>query len=236
MGTFFAVPGLAAPFGGEFNQCQPHGEITPTLLSASARRSRRHSYYNSLRAGFAEALSGGLSFQLAYHFLEIDRRFDALDETLDLVDRRFTRGLSPNDVPHRFVASYLYDFQFARGYTGFAKTMLHGFSIGGITTFQSGTPFTVANVFDTVGTGGGVFSFADVGAPFERFDPRQSDARAFNPDAFRAFGDPAAGFNIATQFRASPTLYHTVLRTASHLRLIISKKTRWLEGESGTGH
>jgi hypothetical protein len=68
------------------------------------------------------------------------------------------------------------------------RQVFGGWTIGGIYTAQSGTPFTVANPLDTVGTGGGVLSFADVGAPFMHVDPRQSDNRAFNADAFRSFG------------------------------------------------
>lgn len=227
LGTFFAVPAgrtIPAVSSTNANSRRNNPDIA---LGVSQAITAGNSYYNSLQAGLQKRLSDGLSFQIAYTFSKLIADSDAIDETLDLVDRRFTRGLSPNDVPHRFVASYLYDFQFAKGYTGFAKTMLHGFSIGGITTFQSGTPFTVANVFDTVGTGGGVFSFADVGAPFARFDPRQSDARAFNPDAFRAFGDPAAGFNIATQFRRGTQGYnqYRAKNGINNFDLIISKKT-----------
>lgn len=227
LGTFFATPAgrtIPTPSSVNANSRRNNPDIA---LGISQAITAGNSYYNSLQAGLQKRLSGGLSFQLAYTYSKLISDSDAIDETLDLLDRRFTRGLSPNDVPHRFVASYLYDLQFAKGYSGFAKTMLDGFSFGGITTFQSGTPFTVGNIFDTVGTGGGVFSFADVGAPFQRFDPRQSDSRAFNPDAFRAFGDPNAGFNIATQFRRGTQGYnqYRAKNGINNFDLIVAKKT-----------
>ena len=105
--------------------------------------------------------------------------------------------------------------------------MLDGFSFGTIATFQSGSPITVNNIFDTVGTGGGVFSFADLGAAFQTIDPRRNDSRAFNPDAFRAFGDPASGFAVATQFRRGTSGYNQVRvkNGINNFDLILAKKT-----------
>jgi len=104
--------------------------------------------------------------------------------------------------------------------------------LGGIATFQSGTPFTVGNPFDTDGTGGAVLSFADLGASFTRVDPRRNDNRAFNANAFRAFGNPDDGFVLARDFRrgtAPPNIYR-LQNGVNNWDLIVTKQTRlWSE-------
>jgi hypothetical protein len=103
-----------------------------------------------------------------------------------------------------------------------------GFSFGGIYTYQSGTPFSVFNTFDESGAGAGILTFADLGAPFQLLDPRKNDRQAFNKDAFRAFADPAAGFNVATQFRRGTSGYNQFRagNTVNNFDLILSKKTQ----------
>jgi Carboxypeptidase regulatory-like domain/TonB dependent receptor-like, beta-barrel len=59
-----------------------------------------------------------------------------------------SRGLSDFDRPQRFVVSYVYDLPFFKSTTGFVHKALGGWEVSGITTLQSGLPFTI---FDTAG-------------------------------------------------------------------------------------
>ena len=59
-----------------------------------------------------------------------------------------SRGLSDFDRPQRFVVSYVYDLPLLRHSTGFLHAALSGWQVSGITTLQSGLPFTI---FDTAG-------------------------------------------------------------------------------------
>jgi hypothetical protein len=194
LGTFFP-----------FSPNDPRAGIVPNPTNTNSRRlnddvrlgisqmiTAGNSQYDSLQAQVLKRYTGGLLLQVAYTFSKSLSDSDTLRDTLDLLDRRAGWALSNQDVPHRFVASVLYDLPFFRNRSGFLRQALGGWTIGGIYTAQSGTPFTVTNPFDTVGTGGGVLSFADVGAPFTHVDPRQSDNRAFNADAFRTFGSSTA--------------------------------------------
>ena len=87
-------------------------------------------------------------FQAAYTFSK------ALDATStgntafntafnDESDIRNSYGLSDFDRPHRLSVSYRYDLPFLSKGTGFAHKVLGNWAISGITTFQSGTPFSV---------------------------------------------------------------------------------------------
>ncbi|HYM11770.1 MAG TPA: hypothetical protein VEU62_13630 [Bryobacterales bacterium] len=59
---------------------------------------------------------------------------------------KLDRGLSDYDRAHRLTLAYLWTIPGPR--SGWWKYALGGWSVGGITTFQSGTPFTVGNGFD----------------------------------------------------------------------------------------
>jgi outer membrane receptor protein involved in Fe transport len=68
---------------------------------------------------------------------------------------RFEKGLSQNDRTHRAAITYVYEIPFMREQRGFVGRVLGGFQISGVTTFESGTPYTVFNGFDSDGIGGG---------------------------------------------------------------------------------
>jgi hypothetical protein len=232
LGTFFAVPpgrDIPTPEPGNQNERRLNGDIQEGVgeLVSSA-----NSWYHALQANLQKRFENGLLFQVAYTFSKSINETDSQRGLLDRLDRRLGRGLSSDDIPHRLVASWIYDLPFARGFNGVPGKLLDGWSIGGIAVFQSGTPITVLNPFDTTGDGGALRTFADVGAPFRRIDPRTSDSRAFNPDAFVAFGDPEEGFNLATDFRRG-TSGRSQVRLHNGLNnwdFVLAKKTRlWSE-------
>ena len=54
-----------------------------------------------------------------------------------------SRGLSDFDRPQRLVVSYVYDLPFLRHSNGVIHTVLGGWQAAGVTTFQSGLPFSI---------------------------------------------------------------------------------------------
>ncbi|HWS53830.1 MAG TPA: TonB-dependent receptor [Pyrinomonadaceae bacterium] len=204
LGTFF-------PFAAN----DPRASMIPRTNNANTRRanddirlglvqlvSGANSWYDAFEANFQKRLGNdGLTFQAAYTFSKSITEADTQRGQLDLLDRRFGRALSSEDVPHRFVLSGLYDIPFTRNFTGLKKVLFGGFTIGGIYTAESGRPFTVQNPFDTTGTGGALLSFADLGEAYQQLDPRDEE-RAFNQNAFVAFGNPAVvGTDLRGRFR-----------------------------------
>ncbi len=193
-----------------------------------------NSWYNSFQANFERRYYNGLLFQAAYTFSKSITDTAGTDSNrgaLDLIDRRFGRGLSSDDVPHRFVGSTIYDFPIDRwlGFKGegFAGRVLGGWSIGGIYTLESGRPFSVTNSSNTTGTAG-VTATADLGAPFTYLDPRANNGRLFNASAFRnatVVGSLATGFRRGTsgvnQFRAK--------NGVNNFDFILSKNTKFSE-------
>jgi outer membrane receptor protein involved in Fe transport len=234
LGTFFpAPPGrvIPTPEPGNQNDRRSNNDVQESVAQLV---SAANSSYNALQANVQKRFDNGLLFQVAYTYSKSINETDTQRGLLDLIDRRFGRGLSADDIPHRFVASWIYDIPFARKLGGPIGKALDGWQIGGIAVFQSGTPITVLNLFDTIGTGGALRSFADLGEPFERIDPRKNDGRAFNPGAFVAFGDPEQGFDLATDFRRGTSGRNQVRinNGVNNWDLVLTKKTRlWTESK-----
>ncbi|MET0650281.1 MAG: carboxypeptidase regulatory-like domain-containing protein [Pyrinomonadaceae bacterium] len=67
---------------------------------------------------------------------------------------RLDRGLSQNDRTHRAAFTYVIESPFFRDQRGFVGHLLGGWQLSGVTTFESGQPFTVANGLDSDGIGG----------------------------------------------------------------------------------
>ena len=113
------------------------------------------SIYHSMQLSVSHRYSNGLYFQGAYTFSKsIDNasgstRMDELNGNTqfgDLLNIRSNRGLSDFDRTHRVTVSYQYELPFARWMKiadhGIGK-LSNGWSILGLTTFQSGTPFMI---------------------------------------------------------------------------------------------
>jgi hypothetical protein len=228
LGTFFPTPAgrtIPAPTVTNLNARRLNPDIPQGvgMLSSIA-----NSWYNALQINVQKRFGAGLLFQTAYTFSKSIAELDTSRGSLDTIDRRFGRSLSNDDVPHRFVASWLYELPFTRNLTGAWRRVFDGWGGGGIATFQSGTPFTVFNPTDTTGAGIGVLSFADLSAAFTQMDPRKNDNRAFNADAFKAF----TVANLATGFRrgTAPANFYRLQNGVNNWDLIVTKKTQlWSE-------
>jgi hypothetical protein len=145
------------------------------------------SAYDSLQLNFTKRPSAnGLLYQLAYTWSKSINNADTQRGGLDIIDRSIGRGLSGDDVPHRFVASFIYELPFFKNTTGIVNRLAHGWGINGIYTYQSGNLIGVANVDDNLGAGGGIVSGADLGSEvFTTLDPQSNDRYGFNPASFQ---------------------------------------------------
>ena len=161
--------------------------------------------YDSLQVRMQKRMAGGLAYTLAYTWSK------ALGDFLDhLSVGGGATGNAPQnaynmaadygplafDIPHRFVASAIYELPFGAGKplltSGPAAAILGGWSVNGILTLSDGRPFTVTSN-DTVGTGPGRITRANcIGDPTpDGFDPtidRWFDAAAFSATSGRNYG------------------------------------------------
>jgi Carboxypeptidase regulatory-like domain len=227
LGTFLPAPaGYPAPSTTNYNLRRVNLDLPfgVTQLTSGA-----NSYYDALEIDLQKRMSQGLLFEVAYTHSKTIDYLSSQRGQMDLVNRNATKALSDDDIPNRFVASFLYDLPFGKNMSGAGKRLLDGFRIGAIYTYQSGTPLTVFNTFDETGTDA-VISYADLGTAFQQLDPKKNDRQAFNANAFTAFpafdaagGKVRRGTSGRNQFRLG--------NTVNNFDVIVSKKTP-LWGES----
>ena len=109
-----------------------------------------YSHYHSLQTTLSRRWSAGY-LQAAYTW---SKSTDATSTGNPAFNTAFnnestlddSRGLSDFDRPQRLIVSYVYDLPFLKNATGVTHAALGGWQISGVTTVQSGLPFSV---FDT---------------------------------------------------------------------------------------
>lgn len=129
----------------------------PTFGSLSTGEDVGNSFYNGMVATATYRGHHGV-FQASYTLgRSLDDKssfFGSLSDRAGLADSRDIRadwGPSAFDVRHRFVAYYVLDLPVGPGHrllgwnNGINREVIGGWQISGITTIQSGTPFTVFN-------------------------------------------------------------------------------------------
>jgi hypothetical protein len=116
-----------------------------------------NSSYNALEASLRKRFSRGLSFLASYTFSKTIDDVSSFNITgsasqpvageNDLAQNPFDlaaeRGRSLFDARHRFVLSYQWELPLWRRPQGWYQHLLGRWQVNGITTFMSGTPFTV---------------------------------------------------------------------------------------------
>jgi hypothetical protein len=165
--------------------------------------------YDSLQVRMQKRMGAGLAYTLAYTWSK------ALGDFLDHLsagggavgnfpqnayDMSADYGPLAFDIPHRFVASAIYELPFGAGRpfltSGLASAVLGGWSVNGILTLSDGRPFTVtAN--DTAFTGAGRITRATcIGDPVpDGFDQTLNawfDRAAFTANAPASYGNCGA--------------------------------------------
>ncbi len=155
------------PGPGAVQQRRPFYSVAPNVTGILTNHAEASSTYHSLQAGLEKRLSSGLAFQASYTFSHwID---NAISEAgygsqgpnpQDLRNRRAERGNDPADIRHRFVYSWIYELPLGNGkrwaHEGvWLPRILGGWQINGITTLQSGLPFSVVLATPVTNTGTG---------------------------------------------------------------------------------
>jgi hypothetical protein len=107
---------------------------------------------------------------------------------------RNDRAVSLFDRTHRAVITYVWELPFLNKQSGWLGQTLGGWQLSGVTTFESGVPFTVANGQDSNGVGGNNDrpDFNPNGRAGVRAVPNAASATGYvNPDANNAPINPA---------------------------------------------
>lgn len=148
----------AFPGAGSVDLRRPIQGYTGIFLWAPVFKSSYNAFTTQLERRFA----GGFSVLASYTYGHSIDDGPANNETSDPApqnsrDLRSNRGNSSFDIRQRFVASYLWELPFGKGKRWansqpWATALAGGWQINGITTWQSGLPFTPILSFDPSNT------------------------------------------------------------------------------------
>ena len=135
--------------------------LYPNSGAVAAKTSQGNSSYHALQARLDRRFSHGFQLAASYTWSKfIDSTSDGVGamntQQPDMGNRtsvpvmqgglKVDRGLSDFDRPQRLTIAYLWALPGPR--SGWRKYLLGGWQLAGITTFQSGTPFSVGNGSD----------------------------------------------------------------------------------------
>jgi outer membrane receptor protein involved in Fe transport len=119
------------------------------------------------------------------------------------------RAVSFWDRPHRAVFTYYYDLPVMKSQQGAVGRFLGGWALSGITTFESGVPYTVLNGQDADGLGGANYdrpNFNPAGRKGVRAVPSSTSPTGYrNPDAGNLPIDPREARYIGISANTSPS-------------------------------
>ncbi len=189
--------------------------IFPGWGSINFQEPRGNSIYHGLQTKVEKRLSHGHLFLLSYTWAKAlddsdSTQLSTSGGTGNLQDQRnfrSERSRSFQDVRHRMVLSYLWELPFGRGRAiggdvgpGWNR-LVGGWQINGITSYQSGRPFTINSPFDQSNTGSSNIRPDATGISPDLPSDQRSVQRWLNAAAFRipdgfAFGN--TGRNVGT--------------------------------------
>jgi hypothetical protein len=151
----------AAPGTTDLQSRRPYVDFGPTLYTSSNGRSN----YNSLQSKLTKRFTHGLSLLTSYTFAhsnntaEGDEGFGGGSGNVAQNDNDLEGeyGRSYTDARHRLVISYVWELPFGKGQMflnqgGVLNQILGGWEVSGVTSLQSGFPFTIrASDFSNTG-------------------------------------------------------------------------------------
>jgi hypothetical protein len=162
-----------SPGPGAIDPRRPYATIFPRTQNITERGSDGSSNYHGLQMKYSRRLSAGLQALVSYTWSK------TIDNTAIVwpYDDTFNRGPGTGkapDVPHVFVASYLYELPFGKGRKFLGNIpraldfVIGGWQVNGITNVRSGTPLVVTVATSQLNTTTGNYAnitCSDVGRP-----------------------------------------------------------------------
>ena len=187
-----ALPGPGAHAGNTdfrrvLNQGHPQSEQFGggVFGSIPLLRSDRNSNYNSLQVNLTKRFSRGLQMTHAYAW---SHAIDTVSGDLGRDrpdDGRALRGDGDEDLRHRYVATYVYEFPWHRNQTGPLGKLVGGWGVSGVTTIESGGPLWVFEPTDRCLCGVDFVQTPDyIGGEIAYHDPRSTDAVPGRPNSW----------------------------------------------------
>jgi len=153
-----AADGIAAPYPTFSGQVQRALRPFPQydfIATDCCLQNVGHSSYEALIASLARQFRNGLNLQISYTWAKNLTDADSIlpntnagvAQDQNVFNHRLEKSVSTQNIPHTFVASYLYELPVGKGKAflnrgGITNFALGGWQIGGIQRYQSGQPMS----------------------------------------------------------------------------------------------
>ncbi len=146
LALFYQGLGLNGPV-----QFQPN----PLALGAYYLTNASSSTYHSVQLDLRRRLKNGLQLQANYTFSKVlsdavGTAADRFDPYLDPHNGGVEKARAPFDLSHAIKANFIWELPFHREGGGAASQWLGGWSLSGVLTWQSGSPFSIVSGRETV--------------------------------------------------------------------------------------
>ncbi len=168
----------------------------PVFTSIFAQDTIANSGYNSLQFSLERRFAQGLQFNVAYTFSKSIDEASSFEGILNPLPGANNRSLSLFDAAHRIVVSYYWELPVPK-HSGFTGKVLDGWSLSGITTYQTGFPIRITSSADNELMNSFDFELPgepDQLAPFKTQHPQKNGLYYFNPQLFTENAtDPTCG-------------------------------------------
>lgn len=178
-----------APGATENNIADRYPYLPGQVAQVWANGTPDNSRYNGLLVQVNHNLSHGVQFTVSYTWSKAEDANHFPIEDFSIPRGRW--GISDGNFAHNLVASFIYAPQLQLS-NRFARTLINGWELSGITQFESGGPFTVGTGTDNLVNG--YYGSRPVQNGNAKLDPHRSRAAAmaewFNTSAFT---DPGIG-------------------------------------------
>ncbi len=200
------TPELRAPVPANTSTATRQSRVDQLQGARTIRTNGASSIYHAAQVELKRRFANGFNLNGSYTFSkEIDNASEIFSygntSTLQSAavpalfgGQQLDRGVGFFDRTHRLVFSYVYELPFGKSQHGVIGRALGGWRVSGLTTFESGVPYSVLNGQDTDGLGGSAFdrpNFNPSGDPGVRAVPSASSPTGYiNPDNGNAPIDP----------------------------------------------
>jgi hypothetical protein len=176
-----------------YAQRDPYPLLSPTFVQVA---DYEWSQYNAGYAKYEKRLSDGISISLAYTFAkEMDSGgqggvgVGGGNAGQDQYNRRPDHELAINDVRHHFIGNYVWQLPIGKGrHFNVTRPVLDGivggWQVNGITTFESGMPYTIFTAGDIANVATGGQRANATGVPAELLNPRTNNLLGLNRAAY----------------------------------------------------
>lgn len=215
------TPDLRIPVPANVSTSTRQGRVDQLQGQRLVRTNGGSSTYHAAQLQLTRRFSSGFSFNVAYTFSKlIDNGSEifSLGSTATLQNAsvpaifgglQIDKGISFFDRTHRLVFTYVYELPFSKSQRGVLGRATGGWQILGLTTYESGGPYSVLNGQDADGLGGSGFDrpdFNPLGRAGVRAKPDPSSPTGYvNPDANNAPIDPSQARYIGIAANTSST-------------------------------